>query len=127
MSGHGGKRNGAGRKKNAPNKASQARQAEVAATGATPLDVMLADMRFHHGLAEDEAAKGAGADKAQIGKHRAAARAAAKDAAPYVHPALKAVEVTGAGGGPVQTEEVGNEKLTKALALVMAEARKQRG
>ena len=30
----------------------------------------------------------------------------AKAAAPYCHPALKAIEVTGAGGGPMQYEVV---------------------
>ena len=30
----------------------------------------------------------------------------AKDAAPYMHPRLAAVEVTGKNGGPIQTQEV---------------------
>jgi hypothetical protein len=42
---HGGAREGAGRKRNVPNKASQKRQAEVARTGETPLAYMLWVMR----------------------------------------------------------------------------------
>lgn len=43
----GGARSGAGRKKNFPNKATKEWQERIASTGVTPLDVMIADMRFH--------------------------------------------------------------------------------
>lgn len=72
----GGKREGAGRPKGSVNKATAERQAEVAASGLTPLDYMLALMR-------DEAA-----DEAKR-------LDAAKAAAPYVHPRLAAVEHSG--------------------------------
>lgn len=72
----GGKREGAGRPAGAVNRASAERQAEVAASGITPLDYMLAIMR-------DEAA-----DEAKR-------LDAAKAAAPYVHPRLAAVEHSG--------------------------------
>ena len=47
-----GERRG-GRKPGTRNKASAARQAEVAGSGVTPLEVMLANMRFHHRQAEE--------------------------------------------------------------------------
>lgn len=70
---HGGAREGAGRKRNIPNKASQKRQAEVARTGETPLAYMLRVMRDQNVAKErrDEMAKAA---------------------APYVHPRLSSVE-----------------------------------
>jgi hypothetical protein len=37
-----------GRRKGTPNKTTIAREAEIAASGATPLEVMLANMRFYH-------------------------------------------------------------------------------
>lgn len=72
----GGARPGAGRPKGTPNKATAARQAEIAASGLTPLDYMLAILR-------DET------------KDEAARFEAAKAAAPYVHPKLAAVEHSG--------------------------------
>ena len=44
----GGYRENAGRKQGTPNKATAARQAEVAASGITPLEVMLDNMRVAH-------------------------------------------------------------------------------
>jgi hypothetical protein len=84
MTTRGGKRPGAGRKPNTPNKATQKRQEEVAASGLTPLDYMLSvlrndleppEMRFE----------------------------AAKAAAPYVHPKLSSIESSGKDGGPIKT------------------------
>lgn len=78
---HGGKRPNAGRPKGAHNKASIAREAKIAAEGDTPLEVMIAAMRAHVAAGElDKAAE------------------RAKDAAPYVHPRLTAVEHSGKGG-----------------------------
>lgn len=70
---HGGARPGGGRPKGSPNKATQARQAEIAASGLTPLDYMLAILRDE--TAEHESRKWA-----------------AQNAAPYVHPKLSSVE-----------------------------------
>mgnify|MGYP007083491787 CR=1 FL=1 len=69
----GGKRQGAGRPKGSPNKATQARQEAIAESGLTPLDYMIGIMR-------DE------------GKPEAVRFEAAKAAAPYVHPKLSTVE-----------------------------------
>lgn len=65
-----------GRTKGVPNKATAEKAAAVAASGLTPLEYMLAVMRDHEQPAE-------------------ARLDAAKNAAPYVHPRLAAVEHTG--------------------------------
>lgn len=75
MATRGGKRPGAGRKAGTPNKATQKRQAEVAASGLTPLDYMLNILR-DEGAAPDMRFE------------------AAKAAAPYVHPKLASTELT---------------------------------
>jgi len=71
-----------GRPKGGQNKATAAREAEIRASGLTPLEWMLKVMR-------DESADPIRRD------------GAAKDAAPYVHPRLAAIEHSGPGGGPV--------------------------
>lgn len=75
----GGKREGAGRKPGAPNKATQEQRDAVAASGKTPLEYMLDVMRD------------AGADESKR-------LDAAKAAAPYVHARLSAVEHSGGVG-----------------------------
>src|SRR5947208_1935719 len=69
----GGHRENAGRKRGTPNKATAARQAEVAASGITPLDYMLKVLRDEN------------ADPHQRFE-------AAKSAAPYVHPKLASIQ-----------------------------------
>ena len=101
----GGARPGAGRKKGEPNKATQQRQAEIAETGVTPLDVMIGAMR--------------GAWEA--GDKDAAARFA-KDAAPYVHPRLAAVEHTGKDGKDLMPESSPRD-LARAVLDILREAR----
>jgi hypothetical protein len=83
----GGKRTGAGRKKNVPNRASASREREAAASGATPLDVMLKSMRLLSALADESAN-----DKKQFEHYIRAAAAVAKDVAPYIHPRLSTVD-----------------------------------
>ena len=72
----GGKRPGAGRKAGVPNKATQATQQAVAASGMTPLDYMLSVMR------DDQNPPDMRLD-------------AANKVAPYVHPKLAAIEHSG--------------------------------
>lgn len=69
-------------------------EALVAATGITPLEVMLKAMREFH----DEAQKARGEERRDL-----LIRAAdlAKDAAPYVHPRLTAIAHSGPGGGAI--------------------------
>src|SRR3954452_5289043 len=86
----GGPREGSGRKQRLANKATAARQAEVAASGVTPLEVMLANMRLYHRQAEefleaDEAVEDAPdraeqADDADGGEDAGAAQDAPADA-----------------------------------------------
>lgn len=68
-----------GRRKGTPNKATAAKAAEVADSGLTPLDFMLSVLRDP----ENE---------------KSIRLAAAKDAAPYVHPKLANIELTGKDG-----------------------------
>src|SRR5262245_57134126 len=90
-----------GRKKGTRNKATAQRQAEVAASGSTTLETMLAKMRFHLKVAEDEMAK-TERDTEEVIKAFDKAAEAAHDAAPYCHPRLAAVQHTGADDGPIQ-------------------------
>lgn len=78
----GGKRDGAGRKAGAPNKASASRQAEIAASGLTPLDYMLDLLRNEDADSKDR-------------------MWAAEKSAPYVHPRLAAIEHSGDPDKPV--------------------------
>ena len=80
----GGSRPGAGRKPGAPNKATQERQKAVAESGMTPLDYLLSVMRD--------------TEMDTDGRLEAA-----KAAAPYVHPRLAAVELS--GGVSISHEE----------------------
>ena len=88
----GGKREGAGRKVGIRNKLTAQRQAEIAASGETPLDYMLRVMR-------DGSADSSRRDDM------------AKASAPYVHPKLAAVEHTGKDGGPIAIITEGDHKL----------------
>lgn len=75
----GGKRPGAGRKPGVPNKVTQETREAIKASGLTPLDFMLSVMRD---------------DDEDMPRRLAAANMAA----PYVHPKLASVEVTGKDG-----------------------------
>ncbi|PDT15892.1 hypothetical protein CO670_15465 [Rhizobium sp. J15] len=85
--GHGGKREGAGRKAGAATRMNEEARAKAAEGGLMPLDYMLSVLR-------DE-------------EQPAAARMdAAKAAAPYVHAKLASVEHSGKDGGPMVLEIV---------------------
>jgi hypothetical protein len=86
---HGGKRPGAGRRKGSLTTKTRAIAEKATAEGLTPLEVMLKAMRRHADAEQwDEAA------------------AHAKDAAPYIHPKLAAVQHTGRDGGPILTADL---------------------
>src|SRR6185436_4199728 len=95
MSKFGGSRPGAGRPKGATTRWTQ----EIAAKEfekVTPLEVMLANMRFAHERAEEVAkvVAGGSADPdtlKELLRLRQMAQDCAKDAAPYMHPRLNAV------------------------------------
>ena len=76
-----------GRTKGTPNRASAAKAAEIAASGLTPLDYMVAVMRN---------------ERADPMVRLEAARAAA----PYCHPRLSAVDVSNSNDGPLIVEIV---------------------
>ena len=120
-----------GRKPGTPNKASAAREAEVAASGVTPLEVMLANMRFHHRHAEEliellSAAEGPEAKIQILGeasRHRRMAQDCAKDAANYVHPKLASVQHGGDPDNPLKLEGGGVTDIERlqVMAAVLVE------
>lgn len=88
--GRGGKRQGAGRKVGSATKRTREIADKALGEGLTPLEYMLTVLR-------DESAE------------RSVRLSAAKDAAPYVHPRLAAVEHTGKDGGPIQVTISGDD------------------
>lgn len=81
----GGKREGAGRKPGTANVKTREIANKALEEGISPLEVMLSAMRKAYDSADYKEAA-----------------TYAKDAAPYVHPRLAAVEHAGPGGGPIQ-------------------------
>lgn len=85
----GGKRQDAGRKPGSATRRTRAIADLAAEEGVLPLDVMLDAMRTHHAAGDlDRAA------------------AVAKDAAPYLHPRLSAVDLGNKDGKPLVVEIV---------------------
>jgi hypothetical protein len=89
-SNRGGKRTGAGRKAGAATKKTRAIADKAAAEGITPLEVMLRTMRTLLEFSGMEAFPPEERLKMML-----EASAVAKDAAPYVHPRLQAIEHSG--------------------------------
>ena len=88
----GGRREGSGRPRGSLTHRTQEIAERALAEGSTPLDVMLTAMRKHTDANEwDRAAT------------------IAKDAAPYIHPRLQAVEHSGKDGGPIQVTIAGDD------------------
>jgi hypothetical protein len=83
----GGRRAGAGRKPNVPNRASAQREREAATSGATPRDVLLMSMRSLWALADENKN-----NKKIFAHYIRAAAAIAKNAAPYFHPRISTTE-----------------------------------
>ena len=85
----GGKRPGAGRRIGSASKRTREIADKAAASGMTPLEVMLRAMKEHaDALRWDQAAS------------------VAKDAAPYIHPRLAAIGHAGPDGGPIDVRDV---------------------
>jgi hypothetical protein len=78
-----GSKPGPGRPKGTKNKATSEREARIAALGITPLDYLMSIVADETASLEDR-------------------KDAAKAAAPYVHPKLSSVEVSGPEGGPIE-------------------------
>src|SRR5271169_1794313 len=83
-------RNG-GRRKGTPNKATAARQAEIAASGVTPLELQTRKYRYYYSIIEAEVAKPK-PNREVIDHVWMAGGNAARDAAPYVHPKMRPAE-----------------------------------
>ena len=81
-----GERRG-GRQKGTPNRANTERAAQIAASGLTPVDFLLSVMRD---------------TKAEVATRIDAGKAVA----PYVHPKLANIEVSGKDGGPLEVKLV---------------------
>src|SRR6185437_4510877 len=89
----GGKRQGAGRPKNTPNKASARREQYISQSGSTPVDVMIRIMRHNFDKAEQEL-KEPSPDESRVMTFFTRAIDAATRAAPYAHPRLSAIDVS---------------------------------
>lgn len=96
----GGKRAGAGRPKGALGRKTRKIAEKAAETGVTPLEFMLEIMR----------------DEQQDIKLRAEM---AKSAAPFMHPRLESIAVTGKDGGPIETKDVSNLELARRVAFLL--------
>ena len=101
----GGARPGAG-KPRGPNRSSRERLERISKTGVTPLDVLIEGMRKHYDAAQ-EALKVD--DKETAAKCFREAKDFAKEAAPYLHPRLQAVQHTGKDGGAVLVKITGSD------------------
>lgn len=98
-----------GRKRGCLNQKTRSIAAQAAQSGITPLEVMIEAMRNAYEMG--------GA---------AAAFAFAKDAAPYMHPRVAAVELTGKDGGPMQINDPDGEARALALALRLEQSARAR-
>lgn len=103
----GGKRPGSGRPKGATTRRTQEIAARAQEQGLTPLEVMLDNMRFAVDGAQKALACVLGEDGGinaynQLLELRKLAQDCAKDAAPYMHPRLQAIEHTGQNGKPIK-------------------------
>jgi hypothetical protein len=95
---HGGKRNGSGRKRGSLTKKTREVAERAIQQGITPLEVMLCAMRHYFDAGE-----------------YANAAAFARDAAPYVHPRLSSVEVSGDAQPNVSVTVVGGIDLAAVV------------
>ena len=106
----GGARKGAGRKAGSATQKTREIADRAAAAGITPLEVMLENMDFAHSKASVllQTIIDSGADVPdgfdqfkELLRFRSIAQECAKDAAPYIHPKLAAIEHTGKDGGAI--------------------------
>jgi hypothetical protein len=108
MERRGGKRANQGRKPGSLNKRTREIADRASKEGISPLEVMIEAMR-------DAYEKGGAI----------AAFAFAKDAAPYLHPRISAIEHSGPNGGAIENKQTLDNDQLEALALKMAVAGKQ--
>lgn len=110
----GGARKGAGRKPGSATKKTRQIADDLTENGITPLEVMIKAMTVFA-----DHAKAMQADTETSLKLLASAAGIAKDAAPYVHPRLAAIEHSGAGGGPIKVKGVEVRQRTDAELLAI--------
>jgi hypothetical protein len=126
----GGARRGAGRKPGQANQKTREIADKAARDGVTPLEVMLTTMTELVNKAQEIKKLGAGPDgKSNVSYIDLMIEAAsvAKDAAPYMHPRLQSVEVSGPNGGPISTKnerDLTDDELDAELAKHGLEPRK---
>lgn len=114
--GRGGARTGAGRKTGSATKKTREIANKAAEEGITPLEVMLFAMRatMNEAQAAIDAQRLAGVEQIAMPLGLLAdAAELAKDAAPYMHPKLAAIEHTGAEGGAIRTDNTWRLELVK--------------
>jgi hypothetical protein len=99
-----GERRG-GRAKGTRNKAKANRELAIQIAGIEPKQFLLNGLAFFQKQIAAEQAKGDRADDKVIATAYAAGREYAKDAAPFCHARLSAVELAGKGGGPIETAD----------------------
>lgn len=99
MAGKGGAMPGAGRKKGSLNKKTVLIAEKAAANGITPLEVMIQAMR--------EVYNKEGAP---------AAVPFAKECAPYMHPKMANIELTGKNGGPIEHSNMTDVEIDRRLS-----------
>lgn len=97
---HGGRRSGAGRKKGTLSRKTTELAEQAIARGVSPLEVMLKAMTVHYDAGEYDAAA-----------------AVAHLAAPYVHPRLSAMQVSGGTEVNVNVTVVGGIDLAAVVGL----------
>lgn len=120
----GGKRVGAGRKKGAATKRTRQIADKAAEQGITPLEVMLQTMAALMQKADElKKAKLKPGEKPTVTPLEMMIEAAsvAKDAAPYMHPRLAAMELSGKDGKPVafiSNNNITPEQLAEAVKSV---------
>lgn len=105
MANNGGKRPGAGRKKGIPNKVTTAIREKIAASGRSPLEVMMKAMHAFEAAADKMKAGDILVVDKKVITHLSLLKSAAEVgsmAAPYVHPKLQTIEHTGKDGGPIE-------------------------
>jgi hypothetical protein len=105
-----------GREVGSKNKTTLAREKEIEASGLTPKQFLLKVMRG------EDILDAKGEPYTPTFDQRLEA---AKIVAPYVHPRLQTVEHTGAGGGPIQTQDLSNMDLARSIAFLFSSAAKQ--
>jgi hypothetical protein len=102
-----------GRKKGTPNQVTAKREAEIAASGLTPLDYMLGIMRAEHPN---------GASPEIIQAREELRFEAAKAAAPFVHARLQTTTLAGDPEKPLKVDGMSDLETARRVAFLMTKA-----